>query len=50
MHGSLVAAIPMTEAQFGLLTSALFWGYAAMNPIGGFLADRFSRSTVIITT
>jgi MFS family permease len=50
MHGSLVAAIPMTEAQFGLLTSCLFWTYGLMSPFGGFLADRFSRSWVIVTS
>ncbi len=48
MHGSLVAAIPMTEAQFGLLTSCLMWTYGLMSPLAGFLADRFSRSRVII--
>jgi len=48
MHASLVAAIPMTEAQFGLLTSVLLWTYGLMSPLAGFLADRFSRSTVIL--
>jgi len=48
MHGSLVAAIPMTEAQFGLITSAFLWAYGAASPFAGFLADRFSRSRVIV--
>ncbi len=48
MHGSLVAAIPMTEAHFGLLTSAFLWVYGLVSPIGGFMADRFSRSRVIL--
>lgn len=47
MHGSLVAAIPMTEAQYGLLTSVFLWVYAAVSPFAGFLADRFNRSRVI---
>ncbi len=38
----------MTEAQFGLLTSALFWAYGLMSPVAGFLADRFSRSRIIV--
>jgi predicted MFS family arabinose efflux permease len=48
MHGSIPAAIPMTEAQFGLLTSALLLVYGALQPFAGFLGDRFSRSRVII--
>ncbi len=48
MRGSLVAAIPMTEAQFGLLTSAFLWVYAFVSPIGGFLSDRVSRTKVVI--
>jgi predicted MFS family arabinose efflux permease len=38
----------MTDAQFGLLTSSFLWVYAFMSPLGGFLADRISRSKVII--
>ncbi len=48
MHGSIEAAIPMTEKQFGLLISVFLWVYAAANPVGGFLADRFGRSRVIV--
>lgn len=48
MRGSLVAAIPMSDAQFGLLTSVFLWVYALLSPLAGFLADRFSRSRVII--
>lgn len=48
MHGSIMQAIPMTETQFGLLTSAFLWTYAFMSPVGGFLADRFSRKRVIL--
>jgi len=45
---SLTEAIPMTDAQFGLLTSIFLWVYALMSPFAGFLADRFSRRYVII--
>jgi MFS family permease len=47
MHGSLVAAIPMSDAQFGLLTSSLLWTYGLASPFAGFLSDRFNRSRVI---
>ncbi len=38
----------MTEAQFGLLMSALLWVYAFASPFGGFLADRFSRRSMVL--
>ena len=48
MRGSLVEAIPMSDAQFGLLTSVFLWVYGVLSPFAGFLADRFNRSRVII--
>jgi MFS family permease len=48
MRDSLMAAIPMTDAQFGLLTSVFLWVYGLLSPFLGFLADRFSRSRLII--
>ncbi|SDF88314.1 Sugar phosphate permease [Dyadobacter soli] len=48
MRSSIIAAIPMTEAQFGLLTSIFLWIYGLLSPAAGFLADRFNRSRVII--
>lgn len=48
MRGSIVEDIPMTDAQFGLLTSGFLIIYAAASPFGGFLADRFSRRRVVI--
>ncbi|WP_176954325.1 MFS transporter [Niabella drilacis] len=50
MRGSIVEAIPMTDAQFGLLTSVFLWVYGLLSPYAGFLADRFSRSRVIIVS
>lgn len=50
MRESIVQSIPMTDAQFGLLTSVFLWVYGILSPIAGFLADRFSRSKVIVTS
>lgn len=48
MRESVVQSIPMTDAQFGLLTSVFLWVYGLLSPFAGFLADRFNRSRVII--
>ncbi|HVU87573.1 MAG TPA: MFS transporter [Pirellulales bacterium] len=48
MRVSLIEAVPMTDAQFGLLTSAFLWVYGALSPLAGYLADRVGRSRVIV--
>jgi MFS family permease len=48
MRSSLIESIPMTDVQFGLLTSVFLWVYGILSPLAGFLADRFNRSFVII--
>jgi MFS family permease len=50
MRFSIVDAIPMSDAQFGLLTSAFLWTYGILSPFSGFLADKFKRSRVIIVS
>jgi MFS family permease len=50
MRGSVLQDIPMSDAQFGLLTTAFLWFYAAASPFGGFVADRFSRRSVVIVS
>ena len=48
MRGSVKEAIPMTDAQFGLLTTMFLLVYAGLSPFAGYFADRFNRSRVII--
>src|SRR4051812_41094685 len=48
MRQSIVDAIPMTDAQFGLLTTVFLIVYGLLSPFAGFLADRFNRSRVIL--
>ena len=50
MHGSVVAAFPMTEAQFGLLTTSFLVAYGVTSPFAGFVADRFSRRWLIFAS
>lgn len=40
--------IKMSQAEFGMVTSAFLIVYAALSPVGGFLADRFSRKFIIL--
>lgn len=48
MRSSIVAEIPMSDAQFGLLTSVFLWVYGLASPFAGYMADRFDRSKIII--
>ncbi|HEY4154274.1 MAG TPA: MFS transporter, partial [Puia sp.] len=50
MRSSIIDAMPMTDAHFGLLTSVFLWVYGMLSPFAGFLADRFNRSRVIIVS
>jgi len=47
MRGPIKESIPMSDAEFGLLTSAFLIIYAIFSPLGGYLADRYSRKWVI---
>ncbi|MDO4816868.1 MAG: MFS transporter [Akkermansia sp.] len=40
--------IAMDQAQFGMVTSAFLIVYAALSPVGGYLADRYSRKFIIL--
>ena len=48
MRSSIIESMPMSDAQFGLLTSAFLWTYGILSPFAGFLADKFNRSRVVI--
>ncbi len=48
MRTSILEEIPMSDAQFGLLTSVFLWVYGFSSPVAGYIADRFNRSIVII--
>jgi MFS family permease len=48
MGPSIMADIPMSASQFGLLTSAFLWVYAIASLFAGFFADRFGRKRVIV--
>lgn len=50
MRDSIKAAIPMGDDGFGALTMVFLWVYAVLSPVGGWFADRFSRSKVILVS
>jgi MFS transporter, Spinster family, sphingosine-1-phosphate transporter len=50
MRDAIVSAFTLTDAQFGLLTSVFLWSYGILSPFGGFLADKYSRKLMIVTS
>jgi MFS family permease len=48
MRTSVKGEIAMTDAQFGLLTTVFLLSYGILGPIGGYLADRFNRSRIVV--
>jgi MFS family permease len=48
MRDPIKVSIHMTETQFGLLTTVFLLTYGILSPLGGYIADRFSRKMVIV--
>lgn len=50
MRSSIRSDIPdiANDAEFGLLMAIFMWVYAALSPVGGYLADRFNRRWTIL--
>ncbi len=49
MKTSMVSDITglTTDAQWGFILASFKWVYAALSPVGGYIADRFSRKHII---
>jgi MFS family permease len=45
----LKAQFHLTDVQLGYIASSFMWVYAAAGPVGGLIADRVSRKTVLIS-
>lgn len=50
MRDSVKEAIPMGDDQFGALFTVFLVVYGVLSPFGGWLADRFNRSLVILVS
>lgn len=48
MRDSIKAAVPMGDDDFGLLLTVFLLVYGFLSPVGGWAADRFGRSRVIL--
>lgn len=48
MRLSIKQAIPMGDDDFGMLTTVFLVVYGILSPLGGWCADRFNRSRVIV--
>ena len=46
--GGLRRDLAFSEAQLGLIGAAFLWTYALVNPVAGFIGDRFSKPRVLV--
>ena len=50
MRDSIKQGVPMGDDDFGMLTTAFLIVYGVLSPVGGWFADRFSRSRIIVVS
>lgn len=48
MRDPIITELKISNAGFGALTTVFLWVYAAVSPLGGYLADRIGKSRIII--
>jgi MFS family permease len=48
MRDPIVSDFHLSDAQFGLLTSAFLWSYGILSPLGGYFADKYGRKSIIV--
>lgn len=48
MRDPIVGEFHLTDAQFGLLTTIFLIAYGVFSPLGGYLADKYARKTLIV--
>ena len=48
MRDPIVGEFNLTDAQFGLLTTIFLVAYGVFSPLGGYLADKYARKTLIV--
>src|SRR5690606_804219 len=48
MRDPIVGEFNLTDAQFGLLTTIFLIAYGVFSPLGGYLADKYARKTLIV--
>ncbi|MXV52487.1 MFS transporter [Pedobacter sp. HMF7647] len=48
MRDPIVSDFKLTDAQFGLLTTVFLISYGILSPLGGYLADKYGRKSIIV--